>query len=268
MPTAEAASVTAAPVPVPAPIAVTPAPVRLAAAAPPRRRLGHAEADSILAKIVANLSIPASELGVDGPTPGAAPAHGSSRHRADRKALADTDVDATPTRVTSRRHADREALADDPDAKPGRGTSRRRGDREMLADTDADSRQGGRKDKAADRKVGEKKGADRKALADKDSADRKAKRGEPERVWVQVATGANEGDLSKAWTSVKKKAPDAFRGRGGYSTPLRATNRVVTGPFKTQAEAQAFVNGLAKKGVSASSFTSDAGQKVTRLSTK
>jgi SPOR domain len=66
---------------------------------------------------------------------------------------------------------------------------------------------------------------------------------------------------------VKAKA-SALSGRQGYSTPLRATNRVVTGPFKTNEEAQAFVNTLGKQGVSAFTFTSMAGQKVTRLPPK
>ena len=86
--------------------------------------------------------------------------------------------------------------------------------------------------------------------------------------WVQVAGGANPGDLGKAWKATTAKAPGAFRGRTGWSTPLRATHRVLTGPFKTQAEAQAFVNGLRKQGVSAFVFTSDAGQKVSRLEEK
>ncbi len=90
-------------------------------------------------------------------------------------------------------------------------------------------------------------------------------KGEPARVWVQVAGGANAASLSKAWKAVTAKAPAAFRGKAAWSTPLRATNRVLAGPFKSAAEAQAFVNSLGKSGVSAFVFTSEAGQKVTRL---
>lgn len=53
-----------------------------------------------------------------------------------------------------------------------------------------------------------------------------------------------------------------------YTTKLRATNRVVTGPFKTEAEARAMVNKLAKEGVSAFTFTSNAGQKMTKIEGK
>jgi Flp pilus assembly protein TadD len=87
---------------------------------------------------------------------------------------------------------------------------------------------------------------------------------EPARVWVQVAGGANQASLSRAWQAVVAKAP-ALKGKSGWWTPLRATNRVLTGPFKTAAEAQAFVNTLGKSGVSGFVFTSEAGQKVNKL---
>jgi Flp pilus assembly protein TadD len=95
-----------------------------------------------------------------------------------------------------------------------------------------------------------------------------ATKGEPARVWVQVAGGANEAALEKAWNALRTKAPDLFRNRQGWSTPLRATNRVVTGPFKSEEEAQAFVNQMAKAGLSGFVFTSTKGQQVTRLSGK
>ncbi|MHA6720885.1 tetratricopeptide repeat protein [Sphingomonas sp. RS6] len=88
---------------------------------------------------------------------------------------------------------------------------------------------------------------------------------DPARVWVQVAGGANETMLPRAWKAVVAKAPAAFKGKSGWWTPLRATNRLLTGPFKTADEAQTFVNMLAKQGVSAFVFTSEPGQKVTRL---
>ncbi|MGK6355895.1 SPOR domain-containing protein [Sphingomonas sp. DT-207] len=91
---------------------------------------------------------------------------------------------------------------------------------------------------------------------------------EPSRIWVQVASGANEESLSRAWSRVETKAPAAFKGKTGWSLPDRATNRVLAGPFKTKGEAQAFVNTLAKSDVSAFVFTSEAGQKATKLAAK
>lgn len=116
-----------------------------------------------------------------------------------------------------------------------------------------------------------KSGAKGKASAKCESADAKgakadaATKGDPARVWVQVAGGANQAALEKAWNGLKAKAPDLFRNRQGWSTPLRATNRVLTGPFKSEDEAQAFVNQMAKAGLSGFVFTSTKGQKVDRL---
>ena len=127
-----------------------------------------------------------------------------------------------------------------------------------------------RKAAAAKKAAEAKKAADAKAAAEKAArakAEKEAK-ANPSRIWVQVAGGANRGDLPRAWAQVKAKAPDAFRGKTGWSTPLNATNRVLAGPFKTGDEAQDFVNQLAKKGISAFPFTSVKGQKVDKLPAK
>ena len=119
-----------------------------------------------------------------------------------------------------------------------------------------------------------KTGAKGKTSAKCEAADAKgskadaATKGDPARVWVQVAGGANQAALEKAWNALKTKAPDLFRTRQGWSTPLRATNRVLTGPFKSEDEAQAFVNQMAKAGLSGFVFTSAKGQKVDRLGGK
>lgn len=109
---------------------------------------------------------------------------------------------------------------------------------------------------------------DAKAAAAWKLADAKKKpdpaKGEPQRYWVQVAGGANEASLGREWSRVSAASP-SLKGKQGWTAPLRATNRILTGPFKSSAEAMAAVNQLKKEGVSAFMFTSDAGQKVTRL---
>lgn len=187
--------------------------------------------DSILARIVANISIPASELGVAPPPSHTPVAAGSSQTLDEAAALAERSAAAEEAR--KQRAAEKRAAAD---AKAAAAK------------------------KAADAKAL----ADKKAAAAKAAEEKKAARAEPARVWVQVAGGANEGDLEKAWKSAQGKSA-SLAARKGYSTPLRATNRVVTGPFKTQKEAQDFVNKLRGEGISAFTFTSTAGQKVSRL---
>ncbi len=114
--------------------------------------------------------------------------------------------------------------------------------------------------------------AKKAAAAAKKAADEKRRNDpkvlEPARVWVQVAGGANDAALVMAWNTMKGRAPAAFKGKQGWTTPLRATHRVLAGPFKTDEEARAFVNLLAKSGVQAFTFTSEAGQKITKLPTK
>lgn len=202
----------------------------------------RAEADSVLARIVAGLSIPAAELGVAEPVKAAPvaavpPADTAARVIAEAKAKEERDAAAEKAlaqkAVADKRAADRKAVAD-------------------------------KKAAAAKALADEKKLAEAKAAAE----EKKAARANPARIWVQVAGGANEGDLPKAFAAVKAKAPAVFASRGGWSTPLRATNRVLTGPFKTDAEARTFVNQLAKEGVSAFTFTSEAGQAITKLPAK
>lgn len=101
-------------------------------------------------------------------------------------------------------------------------------------------------------------------LAAKEKAEPKA----PARYWVQVAGGANEDDLPKTWHALVKKEPALFKGHTPWTTPLRATNRLLTGPFKDEDEAQAFVNRLHKAGLTGFSWQSADGQEIEKLPTK
>jgi tetratricopeptide (TPR) repeat protein len=207
---AAAAPVSPAPTPSPAP----PGPARIG------------QEDSVLASIVAGITIPGEELQIVNATP--------------------VDPIPEPVRATT--------------AAPARATPApvRASPRPEPAKPKPEPAKG------KDPKKPDTAKPDPKAKKPDPKAKDPAK-GDPRRVWVQVAGGANEASLPKAWKAVVAKAPAAFRGRSAWWTPLRATNRVLTGPFKTAAEAQAFVNSLGKSGVSAFVFTSEAGQKVTKL---
>lgn len=88
---------------------------------------------------------------------------------------------------------------------------------------------------------------------------------EPARWFVQVAGGARAADLDKDWKRLAAKSPAAFKGKAAWTTPLRATNRLLAGPFASQGAAMAFVNQLAKDGSSAFAWRSEAGQKIEKL---
>ena len=85
----------------------------------------------------------------------------------------------------------------------------------------------------------------------------------PSRHWVQIAGGANSTTLAREYKRIAAIAPDAFKGKKGYWTPLNQTNRILTGPFESSNEAQNFVNLLAKSDIAAFTFTSDEGQEIT-----
>lgn len=107
--------------------------------------------------------------------------------------------------------------------------------------------------------------AETKALAakKKEAEEKRAAKVSPERIWVQVAGGANKDDLGKAWTAAKSKSSDLKR-RAASTTKVRATNRLMVGPFKSREEAQALVNKLPGAFI----VTTDRGQAVEKLAGK
>lgn len=220
-----------------------------------------ASEESILARIIAGIGVPASELGV-GPARAATPA--PEREPALKnaaKAVSAPALQASPPVVADRADSARRLVADKAAA------DRKLADRKLADKKLTDAKLAADK-KLADKALADKKAADKKAAekiaAEKKTADDKAAKANPSRVWVQVSGGANVRDLPKAWASVRDRAP-ALKGKAAWSTPLRFTNRVLTGPFASQAEAQNFVNLLAKSGVSGFVFTSDKGQPVSRV---
>jgi hypothetical protein len=209
--------------------------------------------DRILQNIIAGITVPGSELGV-APMPGAGVA------AADNK-----PVETKPAEVAA---AKPDAAAESARLEAANAAAIKAADDAREAKKAAEAKAAADKKAEADKKAAAvKKAADDKAAAAKKEAEKKAK-AEPSRIWVQVAGGADEHDLPKAWAKLKAKAPDLFKGKSGWSTPLNATNRVLAGPFKTDDAAQDFVNALHKAGMSGFPFTSDAGQKIDKLPTK
>ncbi len=233
-----------------------------AAPAPATRPIGRE--DDVLAMIVRNIAVPANELGVatppaatppatePAPTPPAAaakPAPTPESKVVPERALPVAAPIPAPKKpagskvATAKKSDPKTAEAKDAKKADGKSGDAKKSD---LAKTDA---------KKADAKKGEAKKPEPKKAA------------EPARWWVQVAGGANVDDLPKAWSALTAKNP-TLKKRQAWTTPLRFTNRLLTGPFASSAEAQAYVNTLGKDGLSAFAFQSEAGQKVTRLSTK
>lgn len=119
---------------------------------------------------------------------------------------------------------------------------------------------------AVSRTGGERAGADK---AEKPSAKAKAKTppppSHPSRIWVQVLTGASREPLPGEWRKLVRDDPEVFRGKKAYVTPWRSNFRLLTGPFESEAAAQAYLNQLRRAGVDAFMWTSAAGQAVDAL---
>ena len=126
----------------------------------------------------------------------------------------------------------------------------------------ADKRAAERKAAADKKALAEKKAAaEKKALADKEEAEQqKAERANPERIWVQVAGGANEGDLPKAWRCGEGQ------GAGGVRQPHRLDDAAARDQSRAGWPVQDRRRGASvrqrrssKQGVCAFTFTSEAG---------
>lgn len=203
--------------PQPAAPAPEPVPALVSAPAPAKAQMKPvASEESILARIIATIGVPESEL--EGAPAAAAVAGGAA-----------ATIDPKKPPLLDKKALEKKALAD----------------------------------KAA----AQKKLADKK-LADEKAAKLKADKADPSRIWVQVAGGSSVRDLPKEWARLRDKAPAPFKARSAYTTPLRFTNRLLAGPFKTDDDAQSFVNQIAKSGLTGFVFTSEAGQKIAKLPAK
>ena len=90
----------------------------------------------------------------------------------------------------------------------------------------------------------------------------------PSRIWVQIGVGRDKGALGFDWRKLGKAQADLFKGRKAWTTPWGQTNRLLAGPFETQAAAQAFLKEVRKKAADAFVWTSPAGQAVDALAAK
>ena len=87
----------------------------------------------------------------------------------------------------------------------------------------------------------------------------------PSRIWVQIGVGRDKGALGFDWRKFGKAQADLFKGRKPWTTPWGQTNRLIVGPFETQAAAQVFLKEVRKKAADAFVWTSPAGQAVDAL---
>jgi hypothetical protein len=128
--------------------------------------------------------------------------------------------------------------------------------------------------KAADaKKAAElKKAADAKKAAEAKAAAEEKKEREAIGVagthWVQLAGGAHADRMGSEFRRLAAKS-SALRKKGGAVTEGKDYFRLLTGPFPSKSDAQAFVNQLAKDGVDGFSWArTPATIKIEKLSPK
>lgn len=98
-----------------------------------------------------------------------------------------------------------------------------------------------------------------------DARARRAALANPSRHWVQIAHASNQAALPRQYAEARARAPGLFGSRAPYAVDAGGTNRLLLGPFPSDAAAQAFVNQLDGRHVTAITWTSPAGQEIERL---
>lgn len=90
----------------------------------------------------------------------------------------------------------------------------------------------------------------------------------PSRIWVQVATGRDRAALGFDWRRMTRANDAVFRGKKPFVSAWGQTSRLLTGPFESEAAANAFINQLRRADISAFVWTSPAGQVVDAITPK
>lgn len=88
---------------------------------------------------------------------------------------------------------------------------------------------------------------------------------EPARLWAQIGVGRNTAAFAFDWRRLSKQAGGALDGKGPWAVKYGATNRMLAGPYPTDSAATAAIKRLKDKGIEALPFSSDEGEKVTRI---
>ncbi len=90
----------------------------------------------------------------------------------------------------------------------------------------------------------------------------------PARIWVQVATGRNDSGLAISWRRIRDANPLALKGQNAWVAQYKATNRILVGPMKSAAAARDLVGKLAKSNLAATTYNSNPGEEVEKITTR
>jgi hypothetical protein len=86
------------------------------------------------------------------------------------------------------------------------------------------------------------------------------------KIWLQLASDGDAAELPGQFRRIRSREPKLFTGITGYIADSEARSRLLIGPFHSREDAQMFADALSTVRINASSFTSDPGQVVRKLS--
>jgi hypothetical protein len=84
---------------------------------------------------------------------------------------------------------------------------------------------------------------------------------------VQIATGRNDAGLALTWRRLRD-ANAALKDQTPWFAEVRASNRILVGPMRSPAAARDLINRLARGGLQANSWSSEAGEVVERIAAR
>jgi tetratricopeptide (TPR) repeat protein len=85
---------------------------------------------------------------------------------------------------------------------------------------------------------------------------------DPERIWLQVATGRDPAALRFDWRRITRRADGLLADYKPHVTPWGQANRLLAGPVATREDARALINALAEKGLDTFSYVSPEGTRI------
>lgn len=84
-------------------------------------------------------------------------------------------------------------------------------------------------------------------------------------MWIQLGVGRNTAAFAFDWKKLARQAGGVLDGKGPWAARYGATNRMLAGPFPSDAAAKAAIKRLKDKDIDALPFSSDEGEKVTKI---
>lgn len=88
------------------------------------------------------------------------------------------------------------------------------------------------------------------------------------KIWLQLASGTNAGDLPDQFQKIRARKPSLFDGISGYVADDSSRSRLVIGPFHSEEDARLFADALDTVRINSFRWVSKPGQVVRKLPTQ